>query len=186
MGLPAVLLSAEAVVLAASGGGRVIIEVHSALRIEGGQLRLRRAEEAQALSEALHRLLAERDAERIVLLLRSRGGKPVLLLRLARVAFDQGNVALCEFTDLETGLGNIVELASILGLTKAQATVVSHLVRGLNVPDIAVKTGLKESTLRTHIREACERLSVIGQQELALTAAQIARVTGLFVDRQSK
>ena len=51
------------------------------------------------------------------------------------------------------------------------------------MPEIAVEMGLKESTLRTHIREACERLDLNGQLQLALWVSQVARLTGLFAYR---
>jgi DNA-binding CsgD family transcriptional regulator len=181
--LPTLVLTADAAVLCANHGATALAGTHPALRIEDGRLILRRSDEEQALTAALRRILIEADAECIVLLLRSRRGRPILLLRLAAVRTARISAVLCELSDLDVALDNAVNLANVFGLTRAQATVTGWLARGLSVPEIAVQMGVKESTLRSHIREACERLDLNGQLELALSVSQVARLTGLFASQ---
>ena len=181
--LPALVLSASAAVLRANQNGKALVELHPAMRIEDGRLAMQRSEEQRALTDALRRILVEADAERIVLLLRSRRGRPTLLLRLAAMRTAEASAVLCEMSSLDVALDDATNLANIFGLTRAQAAVTGWLARGLSVPEIAVEMGLKESTLRTHIREACERLDLNGQLQLALWVSQVARLTGLFAYR---
>ena len=181
--LPALVLSADAAVMSVNRSGAALVELHPAMRMEGGRLALRREEEQSALSDALHRILVERDADRIVVLLRSRRGRPTLLLRLAAIRTEAASAVLLELSALEVELDDAINLANIFGLTRTQAAVTSWLARGLSVPEIAVEMGVKESTLRTHIREACERLDLSGQLQLALWVSHVARLTGLFAHR---
>lgn len=180
MGLPAVVLTPDAKVIRLNAAAASLVREHAALRIESGFLKLQRSDEAAEFSALLHRVVNEATPGRAILMLRSRGGKPVLMLRLAAMRMGDASVALCEMADLDAELSGASELAAILGLTKGQANVVSHLARGLNVPEMIELLGLKETTLRTHIRESCDRLGLGGQHELALCAAQVGRLAGLF------
>jgi DNA-binding CsgD family transcriptional regulator len=181
--LPALVLSVDAVVLCANRSGKALAELHPAMRIEEGRFELRRAEEESALTDALRRMLVDCDAERIVLLLRARRGRPTLLLRLAAMRTARISAVLLEVSALDVALDDATNLANIFGLTRTQAVVTSWLARGLSVPEIAIEMGVKETTLRTHIREACERLDLNGQLQLALWVSQVARLTGLFSHR---
>ena len=181
--LPTLVLSANAAVLCANRSGKALIELHPAMRIEDGRLAMRRSDDESALTDTLRRILVDSDAERVVLMLRSRRGRPTLLLRLAAIRNATASAVLCELSDLDVELADVANLASIFGLTRAQASVAGWLAKGMSVPEIAVEMGVKESTLRTHIREACERLDLSGQLQLALWVSQVARLTGLFANR---
>jgi DNA-binding CsgD family transcriptional regulator len=180
MGLPTALLTPDATIAAMNPAAASMVVGHSALRQESGMLKLRREDEVALFSDALRRVVSGDGPERTTLMLRSRGGRPVLMLRLAAMQLDGAPFVLCEMANLEAELSGAAELANILGLTKGQANVVSHLARGLNVPEMMELLDLKETTLRTHIREACARLGLGGQHELALCAAQVGRLAGLF------
>ena len=121
--LPALVLSASAAVLRANQNGKALVELHPAMRIEDGRLAMQRSEEQRALTDALRRILVEADAERIVLLLRSRRGRPTLLLRLAAMRTAEASAVLCEMSSLDVALDDATNLANIFGLTRAQAAV---------------------------------------------------------------
>ena len=82
--------------------------------------------------------------------------------------------------DLQSQILDIDRLANLMGLTPSQARVAAHLAQGLTIPEIAALVGRRETTLRTHVREAIDRLNLSGQQHLAICTLRMARFVGLM------
>ena len=57
-------------------------------------------------------------------------------------------------------------VAAALDLTGMQSRVAVLLARGMSVPEIAVATGRKESTIRSHVKHAFARHELTRQAEL--------------------
>jgi len=175
---PSLLLEETGLILAANDAGREVVHRHPALFTERGYLSLRRSEEAGLVSRALERVASRREQSAIVVL-KSRPGTPIFMLRLvATPLIARGIVLMTE--DLQSEIGDIDRLASLMGLTPAQARVAAYLAQGLSIPDIATLLNRSETTLRTHVREAIDRLNLSGQQHLAICALRMARFVGLM------
>ena len=82
--------------------------------------------------------------------------------------------------DLLSEISDIHQLANLMGLTLSQTRVAAYLAQGLGIPDIATLLNRRETTLRTHVREAIDRLNLSGQQHLAICTLRMARFVGLM------
>jgi len=177
-GAPAILIDRAGVILGKNGPAARIISEHPVFGSTCDQVRLRRNDEALRFDAALQ-LASHSRRKPSYVTLASRSGRPILVMRLAAVGDDPNGPVLCEIEDLVAHTDDAVALAQAMGITVAQARVAALLARGMNVPEIARELGLKEATLRTHIRHALGRLGLDGQQALAVCAAQMARFMGI-------
>ena len=182
LGMPVLVLDANAGILSANSHAVRLIGEHPAFVHGRDSLRLRRAEEEQLLIDALQNVARARRAP-VFVTLASRGGRPVMMIRLSAVGENPEGPVLCEIENLVAAIEDIAGLATAMGLTASQARVASMLIRGLTVPDIARELNVKDATLRTHIRLATARLGLEGQQALAVTTARIARFAGMLQSR---
>jgi DNA-binding CsgD family transcriptional regulator len=182
LGMPVLLVDASGTILHANCAATQLIGAHPAFVQGRDQLRLRRADEAQLLTDSLHNVARLRRTP-LHVTLASRGGRPVMIIRLSAVGERGDGPVMCEFEDLMAGVDDIAGLAGAMGLTVAQARVAALLMRGLTVPDIARELNVKDATLRTHIRLATARLGLEGQQALAVCTARVARFAGLLQPR---
>ena len=175
---PALLLDETGLILAANDAGRQVVQRQPALFVERGYLGLRRSEEADMVSKALDRIATGHEHREIVVL-KSRPGSPILMLRLvATNLVARGIVMMVE--DLLSEISDIHQLANLMGLTLSQTRVAAYLAQGLGIPDIATLLNRRETTLRTHVREAIDRLNLSGQQHLAICTLRMARFVGLM------
>ena len=182
LGTPVLLLDGAGAILNANSSALRLVGEHPAFVNGRDHLRLRRAEEAQLLMDALQNVARARRAP-LYVTLASRGGRPVMMMRLSAVGEQPDGPVLCEIEDLMGAIDDIAGLAAAMGLTASQARVAALLMRGLTVPDIARELNVKDATLRTHIRLATARLGLEGQQALAVCTARIARFTGMLQSR---
>ena len=178
-GAAVLLIDQGGVILNRNAPAVRIIDEHPVFGGTQDQVRLRRNDDVLRFDAALHSAARSRHAPSYVTLA-SRSGRPILVMRLAAVGGKQNGPVLCEIENLVARADDAIALAQAMGLTVAQARVAAMLARGMTVPDIARELGLKEATLRTHIRHALGRLGLEGQQALAVCAAQMARFMGII------
>ena len=179
---PALLLDTQGRILASNDACARLFATNPALADVDGVLAFRRQADQSQYAEAFLRLTALGSRTPmmgpVVLSLRSRSNRPVLMLRMIRVAGSAIGTVLCTLEDLSAEIEDIAALARLLDITPAQANAAALLATGHSVPEIAELIGLQQATLRTHIRLAIERLGLSSQTELALYTARMARFAG--------
>ncbi len=176
---PALVLDVYGYILGGNARGLELIDRHPAFFVERGYLALRRRTEAWGLADAL--LEACRGStEAVNLTLLSRTGRPVLLIRLVGVGRKDVETVMCTIEDLLDQVEDTTRLASALGVTPSQAHAAACLAHGMTVAEIAVLMNVQQSTVRTHIHDAMQRLGLTGQRELAICTLRMARFLGLM------
>lgn len=175
---PIFVIDGHRQIIAINDSAQRLMHRHSAISTVGRGLMFRRDEEQSALIDAIAALRIP-EATPVLLMARSRELRPLLLLRLVAMQLEWMGYILCTIEDLAAEIGDTVEFANVMGITKAQARTVSLLIKGLNIPEIAARLGVAEATLRSHVRQAMSRLGLTSQAELAIWAARIAGFAGL-------
>jgi len=175
----ALLLDTQAGILAANSGVRRLLLEHPAFNATGRMI-LRRAHEQILLENILaqpDRATPDRrepDAGSVTLCLKSRGGAPVLLLRLSRVALAEVKFWLVSLFDLCQSAPLQDWLLADGGLTRMQAQAVALLAEGRDMADIAERLGVKPATVRTHLKRAATRLDQPNQTQFVILLNRIS------------
>jgi DNA-binding CsgD family transcriptional regulator len=169
--------------------GRPLDEDHDAIRARGGPLQLLRgrlaassAAEQQQLDAVIRRALPGRRKHGAVSLTRPSDGRRFYLLAMpvlgeASDVFGPISV-LCTLIDPSREASqNPVAMQNLVmatGLTPREAEIAGQISAGLSPADIARRLGLREGTVRTHLKAAMQKCSVHSQIELLALIGRFA------------
>lgn len=149
--------------LSAEPAATRLLARHPAMRLVRGVLRPRRRQEEAALLTALAGLEV---GQRCMVALRTRQGAPVLLIRLWA---KEAGVVRAYLTDLlAPPPPDTAALIEAFGLTRMEARVAALLSTGLDVAEMAERLGLREGTVRSHLKGAMGKTGCRTQTRLAL------------------
>lgn len=176
-------------VILVTKSGRPVLANSTAVEIakarDGLILRAERVE-ASSLRETacLHRLISEASASCSCLTVRPGGTirltrpscGPALIVLVAPVLRnikffgEEGASAVLFITDPASNFLEVPEeiLASLFGLTSAEARVCRFLVQGSSLDEVSLKLGVSQNTARTHLKHIFEKTGVHRQSELVL------------------
>jgi DNA-binding CsgD family transcriptional regulator len=116
--------------------------------------------------------LVQGEPSRHCVIFRSRGGRPVLMLDVARVEGAGPALGLVTLLEMRGIPDDAKLLGGSFGLTPGQSRVAALLADGLSVPEMAQRLGVAETTVRTQVAQARERLGLESQQVLAVALAR--------------
>jgi DNA-binding CsgD family transcriptional regulator len=161
--------------VAANRAARRVLDAGDAVVVDDGALRFLRSADALAW----RRLRAAHGAIPAMSLPRSTG-KPsyvVLVSRLARSTADSQPSLLLRIVDpCATAPPEPAVLEAALGISRAEARVVTELARGASVREVAAKLGLSHYTVRDHLKRVFRACDVRTQAQLMLIVGRLGRV----------
>jgi DNA-binding CsgD family transcriptional regulator len=161
-----IVLDARLRVLYVNRSARAMAAMGDAFAISYEHLEPRRATDRSLLVEAMSELDRGREEPFVVTLPRCSGRWPYLV-RLT--VLRKGVRALYELVliDRDPGEGECDSLMLAgLGLTRAEARVVSLLIEGRSSEEIAVQGGIARGTAKLHVQHAMAKLGVRRRSEL--------------------
>lgn len=107
----------------------------------------------------------QRDDRVATLPLRDQKNQVFCVLKISQVAPD-----LFQMTILPRWRPDLIEqiehFGTVTGLTKAEITVMAGLLKGMTLQDISAEQGVSINTVRTHLRQVCQKLGVQTQHQV--------------------
>lgn len=79
-------------------------------------------------------------------------------------------VVVATIRDVQAGVEELLAKARAHGLTRAEASVLDHIARGLDNRSIATELCVSEATVKTHVRQVLVKLGVENRTQAALLA----------------
>ena len=176
---PKVVFRRDASVISLEGGdGDLAGEVFTC---DGGTVRFRIADTQRSISEVLATVgMSERpDAFAVMVFTQRRhDGFPLILRMRARRDEREGVIGVLTVVDLdERRHVPKTLLRATFGLTVAEAAIASALAEGETLQDIAARTGVRMSTLRTQLTSVLAKTGTSRQAQLICLLAKLVAVS---------